>query len=225
MILAVLSRVAGWALLLGGLCVTGVGVQAQTGVAGERQRVADERAAVESRYRAQEAACQQRFAVTDCVNDAKKERRDALTPLRRLDAALDDAQRKQRAAQRREEIARKLESTQTRDREVVVREAPAAAAAPAVQPAAPAETASAPARAPREARPKAPPKRASARTPSAPPTAAERHAREAEAQARSVARKQSAQDHKEAVEQRNAERALRGKRVAPLPVPASGALP
>lgn len=211
------AALRGW--LLCGLCCAGASAQAQTpaGPAGERQRLAAERAAVEVRYVEREAACQQRFAVTDCVNDAKKERRDALAPLRRLGAAIDDAQRKQRAAQRREDVRRKVDNAQTREREVVVREAPAAARLPAAAP--PAEAGSAPQRKAREATPKPAPRRVTARTAPELPTDAERRAREADAQARIAARKQAAQAHREAVENRNAQRALSGKQADPLPVP------
>ena len=208
--------------LFGWLCLAGAAALAQSGPATERQRVADERAAVEARFKEQEAACQQRFAVTDCVNAAKKERRDALAPLRRLDAALDDAQRKQRAAERREDVARKLEAAQAPEREAVVRQAGATASAAS----APAEAASASVTAPREVKPAPPPRRQNVRPPRPErPSEAERRASEAAAEARSAARKQAAQDHREAVEQRNAQRALRGKKVEPLPVPASGSLP
>jgi hypothetical protein len=207
-------------LLLCGLCVIGAVARAQA-PAGERQRLAAERAAVDALYLEREAACQRRFAVTDCVNDAKKERRAALAPLRRLGAALDDAQRKQRAAQRQEDVRRKTENAQARDNGALARPAPALKAIPD----APADAGSAPMRMSREVKPAPVPKRLGSRPPPELPTEAERRAREADADARSAARKQSAQANREAVERRNAQRALSGKRADPLPVPASGVLP
>lgn len=185
---------------------------------GERERIARERAAVEARFIERQAACQSRFAVTDCVNDAKSERRDGLAPLRRQAIALDDAQRKQRAAQRQENVRKKLSDARAPEREVVVRGAAAAASQPAAV--ASGESASAP---PREIKQKAAPTPSPARTPKAAPSAADRRAAEAQAQARLKERKQAAQAHREAVERRNAERALSGKRVDPLPLPASAA--
>lgn len=203
-------------------------VLAQSGLAAERQRLADESVEVETRFRTQEAACQQRFAVTDCVNLAKQARRDALAPLRRQSAALDDAQRKQRAAERRAAIGDRLEGAQAREREIVVRETPAAAssapsAAPKPSAAAGqtgdnAEAAAAPPRSIREARPaKRPPGPRSARAAPAPVNDTQRRTREADAQARSAARVQAAQEHRAEVARRNAERASRGKRADPLP--------
>ncbi len=212
-------------LLFGALSLVAAAVQAQ-GPVDERQRLAAERAAVEARFAESEAGCQQRFAVTDCVNEAKKERRDAMAPLQRRSAELDDAQRKQRAARQTEEVGRKLDEAQAREREAALREPVATRPPPA---AASAEAASAPLRDGRDARVpklKPPPRRLTPRTPPRAPTDAERRAAEAAGQARIDARKQAAQDHREAVERRNAQRAQSGKLVAPLPgPPASSARP
>lgn len=203
-------------------------VQAPAGPAGERQRISGERAAVEARFKEQEAACQQRFAVTDCVNEAKKVRRNSLASLQRQGDMLDDAQRKQRAAWQRENISRKLEGAQAREREVVQRGSGAAASAPVASAAATsAQVASAAARAdaastPRSTRkekPREPTRTSKAHKAPLRPSNAERSANEAGAQARGAARGQAAQDHREAVERRNAERAKRGKKVEPLPTP------
>lgn len=209
--------------LFGALSLAAAAVQAQ-GPADERQRLAAERAAVEARFVEREAGCQQRFAVTDCVNEAKKDRRDAMVPLLRRSAELDDAQRKQRAARQTEEVGRKLDEAQAREREAALREPVAARPPPA---AAPAEAASAPRRDGRDAREpklKPPPRRLTARTPREAPTDAERRATEAAAQARIDTRKQAAQAHREAVERRNAQRAQSGKQVAPLPVPSASSV-
>lgn len=209
-------------LLFGALSLAAAAVQAQ-GPAGERPRLAAERAAVEARFAEREAGCQQRFAVTDCVNEAKMERRDAMAPLRRRSAELDDAERKQRAARQTEEVGRKLDEAQAREREAALRE-PVVTRSP--QAAALAEAASAPrdGRDAREPKLKPPPRRLTARTPPQASTDAERRATEAAGQARIDARKRATQEHREAVERRNAARASSGKPATPLPVPASGAL-
>lgn len=187
---------------------------------GERERIERERAAVEALYAERSAACQSRFAVTDCVDDAKRQRREALAPLRLQANALDDAQRTQRAARRLAEVRDKVSAAEAQQREIVVREAPGGSrkvAAPPVEDAASA--------APREVKQRPAPKPGSTRTPRPAPTAAERRAAEAGSEARAEARKEAAAVHREAVEKRNAERAPRGKRAPPLPVPASGAAP
>jgi hypothetical protein len=188
-----------------------------------RERLLRERAAVQARYAQREADCRTRFAVTDCLNDAKRARRDALAPLRREEIALDDAQRRRRAAIRQDEIRSRAEAAQVRERAgsprvppTVPRAAGRAAPAPA------AESASSAAH---PVKTKAPPRPTAARLPPLQPTEAERLAREAEANERTEARQRSAQEHREEARRRNAEREAKGKRAAPLPAPASGALP
>lgn len=194
--------------------------QAPANPGGERDRMARERAAAEARFAQQRNECQNRFAVTDCVDHARRERREALEPLRRQANALDDAQRKQRAALRLEGARNREGAAQAREREVVVREAPAVPRR--VAPASVDESASAPLR---ETKQQPAPKRVSAHAPRVPPTSAERGAREADAQARAEERKQSAQAHRDLVQQRNAQRALSGKQADPLPLPASAVVP
>ena len=70
----------------------------------ERERIKTERATVESRFKAQETACYRKFAVTDCVRTAQRERNAALAELRRQERVLNDAERKQRAAERQREV-------------------------------------------------------------------------------------------------------------------------
>jgi colicin import membrane protein len=204
------------------LCLDAAVAQAQDSVTpvGERERIARERAAVEALFTGRQAACQSRFAVTDCVNDAKTERREALAPLRRQAIALDDAERKQRAARRLEDVRNKVGGAQAREPEVVVRKIPAAARKAAAAP--PDEPAPAAAR---EANHAPVPRPVTARTPRKLPSQADRQAQESANRARIEARKQAVQAHREAVERRNAQRALTNKRANPLPVPASAALP
>lgn len=68
--------------------------------AAERARIAAERGKAEARYQDEERACWARFAVNDCLAEARARRRSALADLRRQEISLNDAERKQRAAQR-----------------------------------------------------------------------------------------------------------------------------
>lgn len=86
-------------------------VQAQLDAATEKARIAQERSAADQRLHEQEKACAARFAVTSCVEAARKAHRDALAPLRQQEFLLDDAQRQQRAAQRRVELQEKAAQT------------------------------------------------------------------------------------------------------------------
>ena len=192
---------------------------------GERERIARERAAVEAKFVEHQAECQGRFAVTGCVDEAKRERRQAEAPLRRQAIALDDAQRKQKAAERLASVRSKVGNAQSRQREQVVREAPTTGKAAAV--ASDERTPVAARQARHKPPPKPPPKPATTRAPRAATAPLDRRAEEAAGQARIDARKLAAQTHREVVEQRNAKRAVSGKRAAPLPspLPASAAVP
>jgi hypothetical protein len=81
----------------------------------ERARIRAERAAVESRFAAEEAACRKKFVVTDCVKDARARRRDALGDLRRQDISLNDADRKRKAAEQVRRIEQKSEVQRQQD--------------------------------------------------------------------------------------------------------------
>ncbi len=70
----------------------------------ERERIKAERATLDARFAAEEKACRARFAVTDCVQKAQRERNAALAELRRQERVLNDAERKRRAAERQQEL-------------------------------------------------------------------------------------------------------------------------
>jgi colicin import membrane protein len=89
-------RLLEWVLLAS----SSLPVAAADNAAAERERIARERAHVEAKARAGEAACAREFAVSACTKGVRTERRAALQQLDRQRALLDDAQRKQRAAER-----------------------------------------------------------------------------------------------------------------------------
>ena len=68
-------------------------------VGAERERIAQERAASESVYAASEGVCYSRFAVSDCLSDARKVRRVTMDELRRQELVLNDMERKIKAMQ------------------------------------------------------------------------------------------------------------------------------
>jgi len=187
------------------LCTAGLLVAAhgmaraeQADAAVERDRIAAERSAAQALFAQRERDCQQRFAVTACVNDARAQQRETLGQLRRQQGLLDEAQRRQRAAERMAAIREKVSSEEERAR----------------QPPAPRRDPLMRAGAPRAGVPRAA---------AAPASAASevRAADEARSQVRFEARQRDAQAHREAAEKRSAERAASGKKpVAPLP-PAS----
>jgi colicin import membrane protein len=68
--------------------------------AAERQRIASERASLKSAYEAQRQACYQQLAVTPCLTQARDAHNDQMRDLKRQEVALNDVQRKRKAADR-----------------------------------------------------------------------------------------------------------------------------
>ncbi len=91
----------------------------------ERASIAAERASIEARYAERERECVQRFVVTSCVDEAKRERRLGLDALKARQLALDEARRRARTAERSAELAAKAAEDAKREQAV---HAPAASA-------------------------------------------------------------------------------------------------
>jgi hypothetical protein len=168
----------------------------------ERSRITRERGEATQRFQQRQRDCEQRFAVTACVDEARAEHRQALLRLRGQESVLDEAERKRRAAQRMEAIRDKVSAEAARD------------ASPRPARTAPAMTVSAPRQ--KAAAPPAAPRPASAASGPA------RSAQEARSRERFEERQREAKAHRDAAAQRQAERAKPGKAaVAPLPDPAA----
>lgn len=157
----------------------------------ERERIRSERARIEAAFAEQEKACYSRFAVNDCIDDARARRRAGLADLRRQEVSLNDQERKRKADERLREV-------QERQAEQARRQQAAPAPAPASVP-------------PPAARPAPRPQPATPRQPDAPPAPDTR-----ENLRRHQERLEEAQERKGRVEQRAAER---NKPSRPLPVP------
>jgi colicin import membrane protein len=174
----------------------------------ERGRIARERSEATARHDQRRRECEQRFAVTACVEEARADHRQTMMRLRRQEALLDEAQRKERAAQRLAAIEQKRSEERTR---VPVPRAQARASAPEARPpavaaATAAERASAPAA-----------ERASTPSASGAGSAAETRSR-----VRFDARQREAAARRDAAEQRRIQREKNGKPLsAPLPDPAA----
>jgi colicin import membrane protein len=88
-------------LLLCLVCLAlGVRAQEAAGVAAQRARIAGERDQAEGEFNARQKLCYLKFAVNDCLNAAKAQRREKLADLRRQEISLNDAERKRKAAER-----------------------------------------------------------------------------------------------------------------------------
>ena len=207
---------------------------AQADPAQQRVRIAAERTQANTVLADRERACLPQFVVASCREAARNEQRATLTRLRRDEMALDEAERNESAARRREVLAGKAAARQSRSAAADARaaqrvqapavshgNAPAASDASAA-PAAPASKQHVP-RAAREAtRP------ATARA----EDASRRAALEAQNLAAFEARARAAEAHREAVALRTARRlqgrdgdegAKAARRSAPLPTPAAPA--
>lgn len=162
--------------------------------AAERELLRAARVDVEARYESRARNCEQRIFVNDCLNRARKERREALTPIDDRIATLDEAERSRRAAERSAGIEAKRAAQ-------AAAQADAAASGPLPQ------------RLPKSGRsllPAKPPASAPVR-----PSAAERAREERLARERYEFKQAEAAAHRAEVERRNADRSKPA--AAPLP--------
>lgn len=165
----------------------------------ERTALRQERAQLDAAFKVAEAACQQRFAVEDCLRAERRKSRQAKDALRTRQNQLDLRERRQRAAQR-------LHTIEVRQREH--------APTNEVRLPTPAQ------------RPRAHPETRRAGPPLA-VIRAQRQSRQHEAAQRAMQaqqqqreKKAAAQEHRQRVQQEQAERARRGLPIAaPLPTP------
>jgi len=110
---------------LGAIAQTVEPVPQTLNVNAERGRISQERAASESIYAVSERGCYSRFALSDCLSDARKVRRVTMDELRRQELVLNDMDRKIKAM---EELKR-IESNLAEQQEQLEKVAP-----PATQP-------------------------------------------------------------------------------------------
>ncbi len=182
----------------------------------QRERIARERAAVEATTTQRVRECQERFAITACVEDARRTRRNDLAELRRQTNALDEAQRKERAERRRQTIRDHQAQDEAQAQALAQKPAREPRTLPAQRSTAtPVETTKTPrgnSPRPPHLRPEAPvgsPARSSAR------------AEEAKNRAGFEERQRAAQAHRDEVTRRNEELAARRKPAATLQLPAA----
>jgi len=73
----------------------------------ERDRIAAEREMLERRWFDGERACYQRFAVNDCLRQARRQHRAALADLRRQEVLINDEERQRQATERLRHLEQK----------------------------------------------------------------------------------------------------------------------
>ncbi len=74
----------------------------------ERARIDSERSAARTRQAEEEADCQKRFAVTDCMNRTRRKWQPVLAEIKRQEVALNEVERKQRAAEQQRRLDDKV---------------------------------------------------------------------------------------------------------------------
>ena len=171
----------------------------------EHERLSSERAAANARLTEQERACEEKFVVSACLESARKEHRATLARLRRAELVLDDGERREAAARRRQSILEKASAQAARASDaasVSPRQSPRATPVP--NPPAPAHAGG--------------PDRSTV-------LSADQQATEERNRANFEARARAAQAHRESVERRNAQREANGNAAAPLPVPPGASAP
>jgi len=73
----------------------------------ERQRINAERASLEAAFAAEEDACYKKFFVNSCLNAIKPRRREAMADLKLREVALNEQERRQKAAEQVRKIEEK----------------------------------------------------------------------------------------------------------------------
>ena len=225
--LGVLSLWLAW-LVMG--TVTGLATAMASAAAAppdERERLAGERRAVDARHAEAVAACRLRFLVSDCVALARSQQRLALDGLRRQQLLLDDARRRERAAERL-----KLQQNRAQAQSQVPAPVPAPqASAPLLrQPrqaaaGASAASAAAAASAASAASSTALKRRQAASTTAAPASAPRAASGERQHQQAFDQRQQAAREHQHAVELRNVRRDAARQPAGNLPLPTANLPP
>ena len=187
--------------LAGGLVWAGItGLPAQGMAADDdRARLVQQRRQLGEGFAAEERACSQRFAVTACVDDVKRRRREALAQVRERELRLDEAERQQRAAERQAAIDAKR---------AAVAAAPSASsvAAPELRVRPSATAASRPAAKPRD-------------------DGTERAAQAEQRQGLAQQRRDEAATAQQRVQRRQEERSASGRKSAPLPALPAASMP
>lgn len=107
------------------LCVTWLGLGPAWASDAERALIDTQKSALKERLVGEERACSTRFLATACVADARARHREALAPWRERELQIDDASRKQRAAERSTALADRQQAIAAK-----ATAAPAAASAP-----------------------------------------------------------------------------------------------
>ncbi|MBC5783657.1 hypothetical protein H8N03_11930 [Ramlibacter sp. USB13] len=93
--------------------------------AAERARIRGERQAAEARYTEAQKACRAKFAVNDCLDDARRAHNVEVNELKRQERVLNDAERKRKAAERQRDIDER--NSPERQKEAAEKRAKAAA--------------------------------------------------------------------------------------------------
>lgn len=90
-------------------------VVAQPLAADERHRIQTERTLQEAHNQAREAACNVKFAVSDCVHDARVQHRQTLNQLRQQEVVLNTAERQQKTLEKLTQLQEKADAKKAKE--------------------------------------------------------------------------------------------------------------
>ena len=195
----------------------------------ERAGMTRDRESVEATFLARDAECRRRFVVSGCLEDARRERREALDALRARQVAADEVRRRARAEARRADLAARSADDAARERDRASKAASSASGGSSAS----APRAGRPLEARREGRPevsripsKARDRPGASSAPaaakrSAPETAAQRRATEPGKAAAFEARKEEAARHRDEVLDATTRRMLQRSPAPSLPTPSA----
>ncbi|MDQ2734484.1 MAG: hypothetical protein M3Y55_05730 [Pseudomonadota bacterium] len=194
----------------------------------ERALIAQDRAAAEARFSSRERECRQRFVVTSCLDAAKADRRKTLDQLRARQLVVDEARRRERAQERKRELAEKAAEDSRRGSVLAVHGTASAASAASLsdKQVGPRQAAFAKDEAKRNSSGRSPahaPSAAIGLKPRPPESKAVREQREASHRAAFEARQAEAARHREETIERTTRRLAQKPPAAPLPVPGASA--
>ena len=109
-----------WALFSVGAQAEAVSEQAVGNVDGQRQRIESVRKEKLAELSAQDAACSNRFAVTDCQNKVGVRRREMLADLKRQETRLNEVDRRKKGAEQLQRSQDKATERAQRESEVQI---------------------------------------------------------------------------------------------------------
>ena len=121
--------------LLAAMAMAALPSLAATADADERARIAQERSTAEAQFSRRDRECRERFVVSSCIEEVRRERRQVLDALAARQLSLDETRRHDRSRPRLAELADRAAEDAKRDQERAAKAKTAASSPGAARPA------------------------------------------------------------------------------------------